>query len=648
MYLTYRMLPMVAATMFASASFAAAPLEECGNYVKAQDYPRAIQAGRVAVKQVAQSGDAWFCLGLAYEHSGELDLAQKSLLQAERLFSRKGDLFAVYSFLGSISYDKGDLQQALNYHSRSLALARELGDKSTEATALNNIALIFSSRGDLDKEEDYLRQSLAVEPDELKKATKYANLGMSQSARGNHVAALEQLEKAIAISRRKGDYRSAAIVTLNKGVVQIEQGTLDAADATLRDGMQQIRKVGDRNWEATGLVYQGRLALARGANDQAKSFYQQALALARSAGATNTAESCARVLASLQRDATTQSYGVVEIGSKGVKAAVVSSFFNEKGQQQYQTGFKKSINSDVIAGVVDTGEFTPEAIETTAQAAKELVFEIRAQAKNVGDNIFIAGSSGLSAAMNRDELGRKVQELTGITPTFINSAQELNYAMVGSIPENLLYKTALLDVGSGNGRIGYLISPRGERKAGQAVIDLRAGSVSLTELANKARAPGESYLIALNRVVEKDIAPRFATEVKQYPVLSKHHYLMLVGGAAWAMSTLMHPENQNPYVPLSLHDLSGYYERLTNEPEKLLNPDLSVISDEKVRAAASKQVEAVKKTFTLENLQAGARILKLVADNTPLGKAELYFSRDGNWAYGLAQSTMQAKRFGKN
>jgi tetratricopeptide (TPR) repeat protein len=647
MHMPYRLLSAATAMLVAFAC-SAAPQEQCESYMKAQDYSRAIQAGRVAVKQNAQSGDAWFCLGRAYEHSGELDLAQKGLLQAERLFSRKGDLSAVYSFLGSIAKDKGDLQQALNYYSRSLALTREVGNKSAEASALNNIALIFASRGDLDKEEDYLRQSLAVEPDELKKATTYGNLGLSQSARGNYATALEQLEQAIAISRRKGDYRGAAITILNKGAVQIEQGALDAADATLRDGMQQIRKVGEKNWEATGLVYQGRLALARGAKDQAKSLYQQALQLARGIGATTTAESCARVLASLQRDASTQSFGVVEIGSKGVKAAVVSSFINDKGQPQYQAGFKKSINSDVIAGVVDTGEFTPEAIDSTAKATKDLVFEIRNQAKNVGDNIFIAGSSGLSAAMNRDELGRKVQELTGISPTFINSAQELYYAMIGSVPEALLYKTALLDIGSGNGRIGYLISPRGERKAGQAVIDLRAGSVALTELANKARAPGEAYLSALNRVVEKDIAPRFASDVKQYPVLSKHHYLMLVGGAAWSMTTLLHPENQSQYVQLSLQDLSDYYQRLASDPDKLLNPDLSSITDEKIRATAAKQVEAVKKTFTLENLQAGARILKLVADSAALGKAELYFNRDGNWAYGMAQSAMFGKRFGKN
>lgn len=645
MSLNKKFAAFLGASLLTAAVYAATPLEQCDSYLKAQDYPRAAQAGRSAVKALPQSGDAWFCLGRANFNRGDFDAAQKNLLQAEQLYTRKGDLYAVYSFLGNIASDKGDQQQALNYFSRSLGLAREMRDKSAEATALNNVALIFSARGDDDKALEYLQQSVDIEPNEAKRATGYANIAMNYSSRGNYVNALEYLEKSLAISRRNGNYHGAAMTTLNKGSVQTSKGELDSADVTLKDGLQQIRKVGDKYWEAIGLTYLGRLSFSRSDAESAKISYLEALQLARAAGATPLVETISRTLSNLQRETSTQSYGVVEIGSKGVKAAVVSSFLNEKGQQQYKTGFKKSINSDVITGVADTGEFTPDAIENTVKATTELVFEIRANAKNIGDNIFIAGSSALSAAMNRDELGRKVREQTGISPTFINSSQELYYAMVGSIPEDALYKTALLDIGSGNGRIGYLISARGERKAGQAVIDLRAGSVSLTDLANKARTPGESYVAALNRVVEKDIASRFGNEIKQYPVLSKHRYLMLVGGAAWAMSTLMHPENQQAYVNIKIQDFNTYYDRVTGDPEKLLNQDLSGIIDEKTRESAIKQIEAVKKTFTQENLQAGARILKLVADNTPIEKSEIYFSRDGNWAYGLAQSSIQTKRF---
>lgn len=646
--ITAKIVAFATACLITVSAFAATPIENCFNYKKAQDYPRAVQAGREAVRLAPKSGDSYSCLGESYRQLGDLDLALKNLLQAERLYSRKSDLSIVYSQLGQIASLKGDLQQSLNYYSRSLGLVREIGDKSGESAGLNNIAGVFRDRGDLDKALDYYQQSLAIESVESKKSTTYNNIALIYSDREDYVTAVEYLDKAISIDRRFGNYHGAAKYLLNKGFVQTEQRKFDDAETTLNEGLVAIRKVGDQYWESVALGYLGELAEARGAIDVAKSKYQEALQLARTAGATSKAESIARKIALLQKDSTTVSYGVVEVGSKGVKAAVVTSFMDEQGRLRYQTGFKKSINTDVLQGVVDTGEFSPEAIGNTAKAANDLVAEIRSNAKNIGDNIFIAGSSALSSAMNRDELGIKVQELTGIKPAFINSAQELVFAMIGSIPDKLLYKTALLDIGSGNGRIGYLTSPKGDRKSGQAVIDLRAGSTSLTDLANKSKAPGESYITALNRVVEKDIAPRFASDIKQYPVLSRHQHLMIVGGAAWSMTTLMHPENQGANVQLSLEDFNNYYDRITQNPDALLNPDLSVITDQKVRESAIKQVEAVKKTFTVENLQAGARILKLVADTVPLGKADIYFNRDGNWAYGYAAGIMFAKRVTKN
>lgn len=638
----------ICAAFIGASALAATPTEQCYNFKKAQDYPRAVQAAREGVRQNPRDGDAQFCLGASYAKLGEIDLALKALLQAEQLFSKKSDLALVYMNLGVVVSDKGDLQQALNYHSRALGLCREIADRGCESTQLNNIAVVFQDRGDFDKALDYYQQSLNLKPKEANSASTYNNIAMVYSVREEYAKAVEYIEQSISMDRRFGNYHSAARETLNKGSVQISQGNYDAAEKTLDEGLIAIRKVGDKNWESIGIGYFGQLARARGNLELAKAKYQEALDLARSIGATQHVETYSRILASLKKDATTVSYGVVEIGSKGVKAAAVTSFNDDQGRPRYQTGFKKSVNTDVIKGVMETGEFSTDAMDATAQATKALVDEMKTNSKNIGDNVFVAGSSALSFAMNRDELGARIKALTGIEPKFINSSQEMMFALVGSVPDEYSHKTALLDIGSGNGRIGYLISARGDRKAGQATIDLRAGSVSLADLANKNRAPGESFVAALNRMVEKEIAPRFASDVKQYPVLSRHKYLVVVGGAAWAMSTLMYPENQAAYVALTLQDFKDYSDRISANPDAVLNPDLSGIADQKIRETAAKQVESVKKVFTVENLQAGARLLKLVADTVPVGKAEIFFGRDGNWAYGLAASIMSSRRLAKN
>lgn len=641
-----RSLIVAAAALVSTGALAFSKSEECFTYIKAQDYPRAVQAGRQAVRLEPASGNAHFCLGLGFSLSGDLDNAHKSFEQSERLYSRKNELFAVYAQLGSIARIKGDLQQALNYHSRQLALSRELGNREQEVTALNNVSIIFQNRGDVDKAIDYINQAIKLERDENKKVTLYGNLALMLNEKEDLAGALDYFDRAINVAKRTGDYHSYAVTTLNKGSVISGASDFEKAGPILQEGLTAIRKVKDQYWEAIALRYLGEMEERQGRTDVAIRHYRVALALARSGGATREAELTGQRLAKLQKLATSLSFGVVEIGSKGVKAAVVTSSRDSQGRTVYQADFRKSINANVIQGVMETGEFSAESMDATVKAVKELIEGMKAAAPKLGQNITIAGSSALAAAMNRSDLSARLQAETGITPMFINSAQEMSYALRGSVSDDIAHKTALLDIGSGNGRIGYLISQRGTRPAGEVAIDLRAGSVTLTELANKARAPGEDYITALNRVVDRDLTPRVSNELKQYPALRRHQYFIVVGGAAWAMSSLMHPDQQGPFVELTKNDFANYFANLTNNPDALLNPKLDWIADQKKREVAQKQINAVKNVFTLENLQAGARLLKMIGELDPFGQAGIYFARDGNWAYGLAEAQALARTAG--
>lgn len=636
-------LAVAAAAIMSTAALAYSKSEECYTYIKAQDYPRAVQTGRQAVRLEPHNGEAHFCLGLGFVRSGDLDNALRSFEQSERLFSRRADLLSVYAQLGSIAKSKGDLQQALNYYSRQLALSRELGDRRNEVSALNNVSLVFSDRGDLDKAIDYLQQAIKLERDENEKGTLYNNLALMLYDKGDLPGALEYFDRSINVRKRTGDFHGYAVTTLNKGSALSGTAQFDKAGPVLQEGLSAIQKVKDQYWEAVALRYLGEMEERQGRTDVAIRHYRAALALARSGGATREAELTGQRLAKLQKMATALSFGVVEIGSKGVKAAVVTSSRDAQGRTVYETDFRKSINANVIQGVVDTGEFSMEAMDATVNAVKELVAGMKTAAPKLGQNVTIAGSSALAGAMNRADLAARIQAETGITPIFINSAQELSYALRGSVNDDIAHKTALLDIGSGNGRIGYLISQKGARPAGEVAIDLRAGSVTLTELANRARAPGEDYVTALNRVVERDLAPRLSNELQQYPVLRRHQYFVVVGGAAWAMSSLLHPDKQGPYVQLSKEDFARYFAGIANNPDALLNPKLDWISDQKAREAAQKQINAVKNVFSVENLLAGARLLKMIGDLDPFGQAGIYFARDGNWAYGLAEAQALAK-----
>jgi tetratricopeptide (TPR) repeat protein len=74
---------------------------------------------------------------------GEFKLALEHMKRAESLTSDKEDLMYIYNQIGLIYERMGYLDDALLYYSRSLSLARDLGNKSMQASVLNNIALIY-------------------------------------------------------------------------------------------------------------------------------------------------------------------------------------------------------------------------------------------------------------------------------------------------------------------------------------------------------------------------------------------------------------------------------------------------------------------------------------------------------------------------
>ena len=59
--------------------------------------------------------------------------------------------------------DKGDIDKALDYYKRSLAIREELDDKQGMGMSLNNIGLVHADKGDYEKAVEYLEKSLSLQ-----------------------------------------------------------------------------------------------------------------------------------------------------------------------------------------------------------------------------------------------------------------------------------------------------------------------------------------------------------------------------------------------------------------------------------------------------------------------------------------------------
>jgi tetratricopeptide (TPR) repeat protein len=612
--------------VFKNLAFAQLEVDACFNFYGASDYKRAIEAGKRAVQKYPNNSDAHFCLGRSYRMVGEFKLALEHLKKAESLTSNKKDLMYIYNQIGLIYERMGSLDDALLYYSRSLSLARDLGSKSMQASVLNNIALIYEKKGELDKALDYYEESLRLQTDEKKKAPTYNNIANIYDKKGNYQKAAEYLQKAIEIGERYGDYHGVSMWKLNLGDTYRKMKDYEKAEKYISEGLEGVKKVGDKFWEAVAYHYLGWLYRDKGDKKTAKDYLTRAYNLYKSIGAEGDALDALVSLQELEKQKVAI-YGGVEIGSKGVKAQAYR--IGLKGDEFYdlQEVFRESINTTIIAGVKETGAFSKDGIEETAQTVKTLIEKLKEKGVP-GDNIFVVTSSAISSVKNRDELAKRVEELTGYKVEFLTVKDEVLYGIAGAVPPKYFYNSIFVDVGSGNTKIGYL------EKVGGSInvrsFELLYGTVSLTERASK----GKDFRRELAEVLSKEVEPVLKREAQKNPAYLNRKNVFLVGGIVWAITTLQKPEQvEEAYVRLSSLDIKNFMQAIPKNPDRVLNPDLSNLKPE-LRDKAKKQIEKVKDVFSVDNLYAGGMLLESLGKGLKFEKRNLLFPRYGNWLVG--------------
>ena len=276
--------------VFKNIAYAETPIDECRNFIDAGDYKRAIEAGKLAVKKYPKNSDAYRCLGEAYYNAGELKLSYENMKKAESLTSNKEELMYIYNQIGLILDSMGYLDDALLYYSRSLSLAKDLGNTDMQASILNNIAHVYHNKGELDRALSYYEESLNLETNEKEKAPTYNNIAFIYGEKGDYQKAVEYLQKAIEIAEKYGDYHYVSIDKLNLGETYRNMKDYESAEKYLSEGLEGVKKVGDKYWEAIGYVYFGWLYRDKGDKKMAKENYKRAYNLFKSIGAEENAQ----------------------------------------------------------------------------------------------------------------------------------------------------------------------------------------------------------------------------------------------------------------------------------------------------------------------------------------------------------------------
>jgi uncharacterized membrane protein/Flp pilus assembly protein TadD len=192
-------------------------IDACINFLKARDYKKAIEVGKLAVQKYPEDPRVYFCLGEAYYRVGELKLAYENMKKAESLTNNKEDLMHICNEIGLILLSIGNLDDAILYFMKSLISAKELNNIDIQATILNNIANVYYSKRELDKALSYYEKSLNLKANEKDKASTYNNIANIYSVKGDYQKAIQYLQKAIEIDEKYGNYHGVFIDKLNLG-----------------------------------------------------------------------------------------------------------------------------------------------------------------------------------------------------------------------------------------------------------------------------------------------------------------------------------------------------------------------------------------------------------------------------------------------
>jgi hypothetical protein len=334
-------------------------------------------------------------------------------------------------------------------------------------------------------------------------------------------------------------------------------------------------------------------------------------------------------------------YGGIELSNEGVKVLAL-----QVSQAEDEPGLKR-IYSEMIRlrlGRTNDGEFPPQASVDAAQAVSTALARLRQEYKVPLDRIYLIGASGLRADYPKD-LERIIRDATGLTLKFLDAVEEVQLSIagtitrtskVGPIPIDNRNTSALIQIGYASTQAGYEMlkySTSASPSFDFVAVNIPQGVVSYANEVSKAVGRNSSvYSFARQAKTSAALSFRQALrkEMENKPGLMHRKRVYLTGNLAWAMATLLYPQERQNLVPISYDDVVQFAERISRAPEELAYQKLTFIRDRRLRQEVEQEFGAIRATFTPKELIAGAEMLKAAAEELKWQDKKILFVRFGH------------------
>ncbi|WP_445664002.1 CHAT domain-containing protein [Fodinibius sp. AD559] len=203
----------------------------------------------------------------------------KKLLKADHPANdtyNRGDLF---TSMGWSSKRMGKVDQAEKFYNKALPLAQESGDSLLIGTVYNNLAGVYSNRGDYSSALENYQQALNYYKNKRFKAITLSNIGRVYVELSLYDRALEYHNRSLKIRQEIGSVHLLANIYNQIGRVQRNLANYDQALVSYKQALDNSRQASTPKLTASILNNLGLLYKKLSEYDKAIGYYEQSLAI---------------------------------------------------------------------------------------------------------------------------------------------------------------------------------------------------------------------------------------------------------------------------------------------------------------------------------------------------------------------------------
>lgn len=221
---------------------------------------------------------------------GDSDTMHDCCLAELQLARQMGDRRREGSALNDLSNqnrDRGDYLSAQMYLQQALTIAREIGDRTNEDRSTGNLGTLAWELGDYDRCIALYEQSLKLSREignRRGEGVTAGNLGLAYLYQGDYAQARQCLERALAVRQSINEPRGESFVLAFMGLLWHHLGNNALARTHCEHALRIAQQIGARDLQAHAQTYLGHALMELQLWQEAMEAYVDAVAIRRSGG----------------------------------------------------------------------------------------------------------------------------------------------------------------------------------------------------------------------------------------------------------------------------------------------------------------------------------------------------------------------------